>query len=99
MRRLSAAPSRRAHTITDNQTCGAPGAPDGVAQEKDRISMLRPLRRGEGHIKLTEEEVAIIKRDQGKVKRKTLAEKFGVDPSTISKIWYGQAWGHVEPAE
>lgn len=58
--------------------------------------MLRPKRRGEGNIKLTEDEVVEIHLARGRVKRKVLAARYGVDPSTISKVWYGQNWSAVK---
>lgn len=54
--------------------------------------MLRPKRRGEGNIKLTRDEVIEIHLARGRVKRKELAVRYGVDPSTISKVWHGRSW-------
>ena len=56
---------------------------------------MRGLRRGQGHVKLTPEEVEQIVLAQGKVKQVKLAKRYGVHPSTISKIWNGASWGGI----
>lgn len=58
--------------------------------------MLRPKLRGQGNVKLHPEEVRAILSARGKVKRKKLAAKYGVDPSTISKIWNGANWQGIK---
>lgn len=58
--------------------------------------MLRPKLRGQGNVKLHPEEVRAILAAQGRVKRKKLAAKYGVDPSTISKIWNGDNWSGIK---
>ncbi len=56
------------------------------------------LRRGQGR-KLTDEQVAIIKRDLGKGETmNSLGRRFGVHPSSIRNIRDGLAHADVQPA-
>lgn len=47
--------------------------------------------------KLTEEQVREIKQELklGNLEQKQIASKYGVDPTTISKIRTGHSWGHI----
>lgn len=45
-----------------------------------------------GKRKLKPEEVVIIRYLKGKVKRHVIANQFGVDGSTIGRIWRGDTW-------
>lgn len=47
----------------------------------------------QGHSKLTEEQVAEIRRRANEGYRKLCAE-FQLAPSTVYRIWHGQAWKH-----
>lgn len=46
--------------------------------------------------KLTEDDVAYIRRNPEKLKGSELAAKFGVAASTISYVRRGRGWGHVQ---
>lgn len=57
--------------------------------------------RGERHsmVKLTEDNVRYIRRSEGAIRGKVLAEKFGVTPSHISSIRQGRSWSWLEQEE
>lgn len=45
--------------------------------------------------KITEEQAKYIKYNKGKIKRKHLADMFGLHPSTINFIQSGRLWPHI----
>lgn len=56
---------------------------------------------GGGNYKLTEANVAMIKKylKTGKTRKKMLAKRFGVTHTQINRIESGENWGHVEAAK
>lgn len=54
-----------------------------------------------GKPKLKERQVAMIKKylNKGKMKKKAIAEKYGVSHTQINRIERGENWQHVEPAK
>ena len=54
-----------------------------------------------GYFKLTEGQVAIIKKQliQGKTRRKMIAKRFGVSTTQLKRIERGENWKHVAPAK
>ena len=54
-----------------------------------------------GYYKLTEGQVAIIKKQliQGKTRRKMIAKRFGVSTTQLKRIERGENWKHVAPAK
>ncbi len=56
---------------------------------------------GGGNYKLTEANVAMIKKylKTGKTRKKMLAKRFGVTHTQINRIESGENWGHVKPAK
>lgn len=55
-----------------------------------------PLGEKVGTAKLTERAVREIRKWEGKTTRKALAERFGVDPSSIGNVWRRHTWGWLE---
>lgn len=55
-------------------------------------------KRGERHhkSKLTEKQVAVIRKDGGKTKQKELAARYSVDQRTVSAILNNVGWKHVK---
>ncbi len=54
-----------------------------------------------GYFKLTEGQVAIIKKQLlvGKTRRKMIAKRFGVSTTQLKRIERGENWSHVDPAK
>lgn len=81
----------------DNPSCSNPAHLFfGTQQDNmaDKVSKNRHAKgESQGHSKLTEAQVAEI-RQRRSDSYKQLCDEFNLAPSTVYRIWHGQAWAH-----